>query len=41
MLQESRGRSQIIFTFDAYSHVVPTMQRDAANKLDGIFRKEP
>jgi integrase len=38
IVQERLGHSQISITLDTYSHVLPTMQRDAANKLETMFR---
>jgi len=37
IVQERLGHSQISVTLDTYSHVLPTMQRDAASKLDAVF----
>jgi integrase len=37
VMQERLGHSQISVTMDTYSHVMPTMQRDAANSFDGIL----
>lgn len=31
------GHSQIAVTLDLYSHVTPTMQREAAIALDGLL----
>jgi integrase len=36
--QERNGHSQIGITLDTYSHVVPTMQIEAATKLDAMMR---
>lgn len=38
VVQERLGHSQISVTLDTYSHVLPTMQRDAANRLETMFR---
>ncbi|HUY32879.1 MAG TPA: site-specific integrase [Pirellulales bacterium] len=38
IVQERLGHSQISITLDTYSHVLPTMQRDAADKLDTMFK---
>jgi len=38
MVQERLGHSQIGITFDTYSHVVPTLQLEAASKLDTLMR---
>lgn len=37
VVQERLGHSQISVTMDTYSHVLPTMQRDAAGKLDAMM----
>ena len=39
VVQERLGHSQIGITLDTYSHVVPTMQLEAAGKLDAILRQ--
>jgi len=31
------GHSSIQMTMDVYSHVLPDLQREAANKLDSLF----
>src|SRR5208282_1630706 len=36
--QERLGHSTITTTLDLYTHVTPTMQEDAASKLDAAFR---
>ncbi len=38
VVQERLGHSQIGITLDIYSHVVPTMQLEAASKLDAMMR---
>jgi integrase len=38
IVQERLGHSQIGITLDIYSHVVPTMQLEAAGKLDVLMR---
>jgi integrase len=38
VVQERLGHSQIGITLDTYSHVVPTMQLEAAGKLDAVMR---
>lgn len=35
--QDILGHAEISMTMDTYSHVSPTMQRDAMNKLDELF----
>jgi integrase len=39
VVQERLGHSQISVTMDTYSHVLPTMQREAASKLDQVLGK--
>ncbi|WP_373653279.1 tyrosine-type recombinase/integrase [Schlesneria sp. DSM 10557] len=38
IVQERLGHSSIQLTMDTYSHILPTMQQDAATKLDHIGR---
>ena len=38
LVQELLGHSQIAVTMDIYSHVLPTMQREAMNGLDELLR---
>jgi integrase len=38
VVQERLGHSQISITLDTYSHVLPSMQREAAEKMDGLMR---
>lgn len=40
VVQERLGHSQISMTLDLYSHVLPSMQEDAAEKLDELFMME-
>jgi integrase len=37
VVQERLGHSEISVTLDIYSHVLPSMQREAAGKLDRMF----
>jgi len=37
VVQEMLGHSSIQMTMDVYSHVLPDLQREAANKLDSLF----
>lgn len=37
VVQERLGHSQISLTLDTYSHVLPDMQQQAADKLDKLF----
>ncbi len=39
VVQERLGHSQISLTLDTYSHVLPSMQKEAAGKLDALFAK--
>ncbi len=39
VVQEILGHSQIGVTMDTYSHVLPSMQIEAMNKLDDLFRR--
>ena len=38
-IMETLGHSQISLTLNTYSHVLPTMQEDAAAKLDAILTR--
>ncbi|HVB59951.1 MAG TPA: site-specific integrase [Ktedonobacteraceae bacterium] len=37
VVQERLGHSSISMTLDTYSHVLPSMQQDAARKIDDLF----
>lgn len=37
IVQEMLGHSQIAITLDTYSHVLPSMQKEAAAKMDALF----
>jgi integrase len=37
VVQEILGHSQIRLTLDTYSHVIPSMQSDAADKMNGLL----
>lgn len=37
IVQERLGHSSITMTLDTYSHVIPSMQKDAANMLENLF----
>jgi integrase len=39
MVQELLGHSTISMTMDIYSHVLPPMQQEVANKMDGLFKQ--
>ena len=38
VVQERLGHSQISVTLDTYSHVLPSLQKQAASRLDALFR---
>ena len=38
IMSELLGHSTIALTMDTYSHVMPGMQQEAANKVDQIFK---
>jgi hypothetical protein len=40
VVQEILGHAQISMTMDTYSHMLPTMQREAMEGLDNLFGKE-
>ncbi|HEX3641739.1 MAG TPA: hypothetical protein VHV10_10650 [Ktedonobacteraceae bacterium] len=40
VVQEILGHSEISMTMDIYSHVLPTMQKDAMVKLHQAFSEE-
>jgi site-specific recombinase XerD len=37
VVQERLGHSQISLTLDTYSHVIPTMQREASDQFEAMF----
>ena len=37
IVQERLGHANIAMTLDTYSHVLPTMQREAADKMDRLL----
>ena len=39
VVAEMLGHSQISITLDLYSHVLPTMQREAKEAMEAILRK--
>ena len=39
VVQERLGHSTIAVTLDVYSHILPTMQLEAATKLDGLLSR--
>ena len=36
---EILGHSEIAMTMDTYSHVVPELQRDAANRMESLLTR--
>ena len=38
VVQEMLGHSTISLTMDVYSHVLPTLQQDAADRMDDVLR---
>jgi integrase len=38
VVQERLGHSTITLTLDTYSHVLPSMQEDAADKMDTLLQ---
>jgi len=40
VVQELLGHSQISMTLDIYSHVLPSLQKEAMGKLDDLFRRD-
>jgi integrase len=39
VVSERLGHSTIVLTLDVYSHVLPTMQKEATKRLEGILRR--
>ena len=39
IVQERLGHESITTTMDTYSHVIPTLQQEAAKKLDDLFER--
>ncbi len=39
--QEMLGHSSITLTLHTYSHVLPDMQREAANQMEAVIRGDP
>jgi integrase len=37
VVMETLGHSQISLTMDTYSHVIPTLQRDASGRMDALL----
>ncbi|HWS82926.1 MAG TPA: tyrosine-type recombinase/integrase [Ktedonobacteraceae bacterium] len=40
VVQELLGHSSIVMTMDTYSHALPSMQRDAMNTMNEIFKRQ-
>lgn len=40
-IMETLGHSQIGVTMNVYAHVMPSMQRDAADRMDAVLRGKP
>jgi integrase len=40
VVQERLGHSTIAMTMDIYSHVMPSMQQEVAEKIDDLFKQE-
>ena len=38
-IMENLGHSQISLTMDTYAHIMPTLQRDAADKMNAILSR--
>ena len=39
VVQERLGHSTIAMTLDVYSHVLPSIQQEAADKIDDLFKR--
>ncbi|HEU0002638.1 MAG TPA: tyrosine-type recombinase/integrase [Ktedonobacteraceae bacterium] len=39
MVQERMGHSTIAMTMDIYSHMLPSMQQEVAEKIDDMFKR--
>ena len=39
VVQERLEHSTIAMTMDIYSHVLPSMQQDVANRIDDMFKQ--
>ena len=37
-VQEALGHSSIVLTLDTYSHIIPSMQKEASEKMDALLR---
>ena len=37
VVSERLGHSSIVITLDTYSHVIPSLQRESADKLDAVL----
>ena len=41
IVSEMLGHSSVSFTLDRYSHVIPTIQREAARVMDELLAAAP
>ena len=41
VVMETLGHSQISLTMNTYSHVMPALQQDAADRMDALFGTYP
>ncbi len=41
VVMETLGHSQISLTMDTYAHVMPSLQREAADRMDDLLREDP
>ncbi len=41
VVMETLGHSQISLTLNTYSHVIPSLMRDAADAMDRLLREMP
>jgi integrase len=39
LVQERMGHTTIVMTMDIYSHVLPSMQREVAEKIDEMLKQ--
>jgi integrase len=39
VVMETLGHSQISLTMDTYSHVIPSLQREAADRMDALLNE--
>ena len=41
VVSEALGHSSVAFTLDTYSHVLPSIQKAAAKRLDEVLEPDP